>query len=130
MSLRFAIAVTGPAYGTQQASSAYRFAREVLAQGHQLSHIFFYQAGVANANHLLQPASDETDLHALWCALAQETGLTLEVCVAAALRRGVVDASEAQSHGLAGHNLAAPFRLSGLGQLAEALLTCDRFVQF
>ncbi|MGL4504286.1 MAG: sulfurtransferase complex subunit TusD, partial [Aeromonas sobria] len=31
MSLSFAILVTGPAYGTQSASTAYRFARTLLA---------------------------------------------------------------------------------------------------
>ena len=32
MSLSFAILVTGPAYGTQSASTAYRFARSLLAR--------------------------------------------------------------------------------------------------
>lgn len=38
--MRFAIVVTGPAYGTQQASSALQFARAVLNEGHELSSIF------------------------------------------------------------------------------------------
>lgn len=61
MSLSFAILVTGPAYGTQSASTAYRFARTLLAQGHTLSHLFFYQDGVCNGNGLHLPASDETE---------------------------------------------------------------------
>ena len=50
--MRFAITVTGPAYGTQQASSALQFARAVLQEGHELLSIFFYREGVYNANQL------------------------------------------------------------------------------
>ncbi|ART82151.1 sulfurtransferase TusD [Oceanisphaera profunda] len=128
--LRFALLVTGPSYGTQAASDAYRFAQAVLAQAHVLSHVFFYQEGVHNANHLVAPASDETNLQQAWVALAQTQGLRLDVCVAAALRRGVCDAASAEQAGLSQWNLAEPFYLSGLGQLAEAALTADRVVQF
>ncbi len=96
MSLSFAILVTGPAYGTQSASTAYRFARTLLAQGHTLSHLFFYQDGVCNGNGLHLPASDETDLVRLWRDLAEEQGIGIDVCVAAAMRRGVLDEQEAK----------------------------------
>ena len=33
--MRFAIVVTGPAYGTQQASSAFQFAQALIAEGHE-----------------------------------------------------------------------------------------------
>ena len=56
--MRFAITVTGPAYGTQQATSALQFARAVLQEGHELLSIFFYREGVYNANQLTAPASD------------------------------------------------------------------------
>ena len=98
--MRFAIVVTGPAYGTQQASSAFQFAQALIAEGHELSSVFFYREGVYNANQL------------------------------AALRRGVVDETEAGRLGLASSNLQTGFTLSGLGALAEASLTCDRVVQF
>jgi tRNA 2-thiouridine synthesizing protein D len=53
----------------------------------------------------------------------------LHICVAAALRRGVVDETEAGQQGLPCANLQPGFTL-GLGTLAEAALTCDRVVQF
>ncbi|MGL5407157.1 MAG: sulfurtransferase complex subunit TusD [Shewanella sp.] len=130
MSLRFALLITGPAYGSQAASSAYRFACALLAQGHQLSHVFFYQDGVYNGSHLHLPASDEVNLIPLWRALANKQGISLDVCVAAAMRRGVIDEAQAQQHQLADSNLSAPFCLTGLGQLAQALLSADRVVQF
>ena len=128
--MRFALMVTGPAYGTQQASSALQFAQAVLAEGHELSSIFFYREGVYNANQLSAPASDEFDLVRAWQALHEQQGVALHICVAAALRRGVTDETEAKQLGLAGANLQPGFNLSGLGALAEASLTCDRMVQF
>lgn len=128
--MRFAIVVTGPAYGTQQASSALQFARAVLNEGHELSSVFFYQDGVYNANTLTSPASDEFDVVRAWQQLNQTQGVTLNICVAAALRRGIVDETESARLGLAAANLRPGFILSGLGALAEASLTCDRVVQF
>lgn len=128
--MRFAILVTGPAYGTQQASSAWQFARALLAAGHELVSVFFYREGVYNANQLTAPASDEFDLVRAWQQLHAEHQVSLHICVAAALRRGVTDDAEAGRLGLPGANLQPGFVLSGLGSLAEAALTCDRMVQF
>lgn len=60
--MRFALMVTGPAYGTQQASSALQFAHALLDAGHELASVFFYREGVYNANQFTSPASDEFDL--------------------------------------------------------------------
>ncbi len=128
--MRYTLLVTGPAYGTQQATSAWLFARALLTAGHQLDSVFFYREGVLNANQLTAPASDEFDLVRAWQALHQEEGVALNICVAAALRRGVSDAQEAARLQLAGSNLQPGFTLSGLGALAEAALSCERMVQF
>ena len=45
--MRYTLLVTGPAYGTQQASSALLFARALLAAGHQLQSVFFLSRGRA-----------------------------------------------------------------------------------
>ncbi|NIF24174.1 sulfurtransferase complex subunit TusD [Candidatus Pantoea multigeneris] len=128
--MRYTLLVTGPAYGTQHASSALLFARALIAAGHQLESVFFYREGVLNANQLTAPASDEVDLVREWQALHQEQGVALNICVAAALRRGVTDEQEAARLALAGANLQPGFVFSGLGALAEAALSCDRLVQF
>ncbi|MBO1505036.1 sulfurtransferase complex subunit TusD [Serratia proteamaculans] len=128
--LNYCLLVTGPAYGTQQASSAYQFAQALLAKGHRLSSVFFYREGVFNANQLTVPAGDEFDLVRGWVQLAQQHRVELNVCVAAALRRGVTDEQEAAQQGLAAANLQPGFILSGLGSLAEAALSSDRLVQF
>ncbi|MEJ5074745.1 sulfurtransferase complex subunit TusD [Enterobacter ludwigii] len=128
--MRFALMVTGPAYGTQQSSSAWQFANAVLAEGHELVSVFFYREGVYNANQLTAPANDEFDVVRAWQSLHEKHGVALHICVAAALRRGVTDETEAKQLALAGFNLQPGFTLSGLGALAEASLTCDRMVQF
>lgn len=130
MSLRYALLVTGPAYGTQQATSAWQFAQALVEKGHKLESVFFYREGISNANQLISPASDEFDLVRAWQAFAERQNAVLNVCVAAALRRGVIDKTEAELQKLAAANLQAGFVISGLGTLAEAMLTCDRVVQF
>ncbi|AKJ40931.1 sulfurtransferase complex subunit TusD [Pragia fontium] len=130
MSLSYALLVTGPAYGTQQATSAWLFSQALIEKGHKIQSVFFYREGVNNANQLVSPASDEFHLVTAWQTLAEQQGTLLHVCVAAALRRGVVDKQEAELQKLPVANLQSGFVLSGLGSLAEAMLTCDRIVQF
>lgn len=128
--MRYALLVTGAPYGTQQSSSALLFAQALMVTGHQLESVFFYREGVLNASQLTAPASDEADIVSAWQALQQQSGVGLHICVAAALRRGIVDEQESARLELPGTNLAAGFTLSGLGAFAEAALTCDRLVQF
>ncbi|MEM0672673.1 sulfurtransferase complex subunit TusD [Dickeya oryzae] len=128
--LSYCLLVTGPAYGTQQACSAFQFAQALLAQGHRLQSVFFYREGVLNANQLTAPANDEFDLVRAWQQLASSHEVELNVCVAAALRRGVTDATQSAQLQLSGANLQPGFTLSGLGELSQSVLRCDRVVQF
>lgn len=91
---------------------------------------FFHREGVLNGNLLSAPASDEFDLVRSWQRMAADHQVALNVCVAAALRRGVIDETEAHNQGHGQTNLQPGFHLTGLGSLAEASLTCDRMVQF
>lgn len=128
--IKFSIVVSGAPYGSQSASSAYQFCAAAAQAGHEIAGVFFYQEGVLNANQLVSPATDEVNLPDLWAQLAQQYAFPLEVCVSAALRRGVVNEQEAKQLALAQFNLKTPFVLSGLGQLAELSAKCDRLVQF
>lgn len=129
-SLTYTLLVNGPIYGSQSARNAYLFAKALLAKGHQLISVFFYQDGVTNASSLTIPANDEFDLVKAWQELALQYQVKLETCVAASLRRGLISEDEARLHQRVGYNLAKPFEQAGLGGLAEALLTQDRVVQF
>jgi tRNA 2-thiouridine synthesizing protein D len=46
------------------------------------------------------------------------------------LRRGIINATEAERYEKQGHNLTDEFVLSGLGQLVEAGLESDRLITF
>ncbi len=124
------IAVYGAPFSSQASYSAYRFTCAALAKGHQVARVFFYQDGVHNATLLATPPQDEFDLCNAWRELKQQHQLDLVVCVAAALRRGVLNESEAKRHDKAGWNLPPEFELSGLGQMVEAAALSDRFLTF
>lgn len=109
---------------------AFLFAQALLAAGHSIGRIFFYQDAVHIASKLVVCPQDETDWAAAWQKLVQEQQLEAVVCIAAALRRGVLDAAEAKRYGKAGDNLAAGFVLAGLGELHEALQSQGRLVHF
>ncbi len=127
--MKFAIALFAPGYAPSS-RRALRFAQAVLAGGHEITRLFFYQDGVYNAvNNALSP-QDEIDLPHEWQIFVKEHQLDAVVCIAAALRRGVLSAEEAQRHNKPAANLEAPWELSGLGQLHEAAQMADRLICF
>jgi tRNA 2-thiouridine synthesizing protein D len=128
--MKFAILVGAGPYQQQGGDSALQFARAVVAQGHTLTRVFFYHDGVNTATRLASPPQDERDLNRGWRELAAAHDIDLVVCVAAAQRRGIVDANERERQGKDVDNLADGFRIGGLGQLIEAAVDADRFVQF
>ena len=128
--MNISIAVFGAPYSSQSAYTAYRFARAALEAGNKVSKVFFYQDGVYNGNLLAAPPRDEFDVFSAWRQLHQQHGVELVICVAAALRRGVLDEGEARRHDKPAHNLAPEFQIAGLGQLVEMAATSDRLVTF
>ena len=109
---------------------ALRFAQAVLAAGHDIVRVFFYQDGVLTASNNLVVAQDQQDIAKQWQAFIAEHELDAVVCIAAALRRGVLDHSEAQRYQRDTVNLAEGYQLSGLGQLHDALQQADRLISF
>lgn len=128
--MRYALLVEGAPYSRQAAHSALRFAKALVARGHRLESVFFYHDGVYNAARLAAPPQDEPHLYDAWCSLNAEHGTQLQVCIAAALRRGLLDSREAERHGKSGHSVEAPFELTGLGQLIALGQDVDRLVTF
>lgn len=128
--MRYAILLLGAPYSSQAAHSALRFAQAVIARGHRLEAVFFYADGVHNAASLATPPQDEPQIVDGWIDLQRDHDVRLEVCIAAALRRGIIDAAEAARHGKDGHSLAPPFTLTGLGQLIDLGVDCDRLITF
>ncbi|MDV7209791.1 sulfurtransferase complex subunit TusD [Azotobacter beijerinckii] len=127
--MKFAIALFAPPHAPSS-RRALRFAEAVLASGHEINRLFFYQDGVHNASGSIVTPQDEADLAAQWRAFVERHELDAVVCIAAALRRGVLDAQEAQRYGRAAVAVTPPWELSGLGQLHEAAQHADRLVCF
>lgn len=127
--MKFAIALFAPAH-SPASRRALLFAQAVLAGGHEIVRLFFYQDGVHSASSNVVAPQDELDVAGQWRELVTGNGLDAVVCIAAALRRGVLDSAEAHRHGRAGANLQAPWELSGLGQLHEAAQGADRLISF
>lgn len=127
--MKFAIALLA---GGQDpaARTALEFARAVLASGHSINRLFFYRDAVHLASGLGVQPQDECDLAAEWRDFIRLHELDAVVCIAAALRRGVLDAAEARRWERDQSNVQAPWVLSGLGQWIDAMQRADRVVTF
>jgi tRNA 2-thiouridine synthesizing protein D len=128
--VKFSIQVNEGPYQHQAADTAYQFAKAAIAAGHEIFRIFFYHDGVNNATRLAVPPQDDRNIAKQWSELAKEHNLDMVVCIAAAQRRGLMDADEAKRQGLDANNITEGFRISGLGQLIEAGIESDRLIVF
>ena len=127
--MKFAIALYSAAHAPSS-RRALRFAEAVLAGGHEIVRLFFYQDGVYSASSNIVTPQDEPDLAQQWAVFVSEHQLDGVVCIAAALRRGVLNEAEATRYQRSAVNLTAPWDLSGLGQLHDAIQAADRLICF
>ncbi len=131
--MKFSIQVNEGPYQHQASDSAYQFAKAAIENGHEIFRVFFYHDGVNNASRFTVPPQDDRNVVNNWADLGivdADGNPELVVCVAAALRRGMLDESEAGKNGVEGNNIHPAFRISGLGQLIEAGIQSDRLVVF
>ncbi len=128
--MQLAIVVNEGPYTHQASDTAYQFTKAALAKGLKIFRVFFYHDGVNNGTRLTVPPTDDRNLQKLWTELGEAHQLDMVVCVAAAQRRGILDADEAKRHSKDVSNIAPGFRISGLGQLIEAGIQADRLVVF
>ena len=128
--MKFSIQINEGPYQHQASDSALQFAKAALAKGHEIFRVFFYHDGVNNATRLAIPPQDDRNITQQWVALQKAHNLDLVVCIAAAQRRGMLDADEMKRQGKDANNISEGFRISGLGQLIEAGIESDRLVVF
>jgi len=126
----FSLAIYSAPYSSQASDSAYRFALALLESGHTLYRVFFYHDAVHAASSLSTPPQDETHFTQQWQAIAQKHNIDLVICIAAALKRGLLNQQEARRYEKPAANLAAGFEISGLGQLVDAAVMSDRLITF
>ncbi|PBJ24119.1 putative sulfurtransferase DsrE [Pseudomonas ogarae] len=127
--MKFAIALFSAAHAPSS-RRALLFAQAALAGGHEIVRLFFYQDGVYNACASVVTPQDEQDLPQQWRTFVSDNQLDGVVCIAAALRRGVLNKEEAQRYQRSAASVEAPWALSGLGQLHDAIQDADRLICF
>ena len=110
--------------------AALDFARALLNEGHQLRNVFFYQEACYVALSGQTPIQGQTPLAHEWRTLAIQHNFPLQVCIANALRRGLVDSREQQRYQLEHITLDEGFSLTGLGEIASSIQESDRVLQF
>jgi tRNA 2-thiouridine synthesizing protein D len=89
--MKYAIVVNEGPFNHQASDSAYHFVKHALAKGHEVQRVFFYYDGVHNGNKHSAPQSDDRNIVKRWSQLAETNQIDLTICVAAGLRRGIVD---------------------------------------
>ena len=102
----------------------------MLESGHQIHRIFFLDEGVHCGRADSIYPQDEQNPMSAWQSLAQEHGVELLLCVSSALKRGLLDETEAARHSVAAATIDASFTIAGLGQLIDATAHSDRLMTF
>lgn len=128
--MKFALIVTAAPHQSQAARAALQFTRAALAAGHGIARVFFYFDGVSIGSSFVVPPQDSTDVATEWQALSAEHEIELAVCIAASLRRGLLNTEEAGRYEKSGANLRQGFTIVGLGQLVDAMIDADRCITF
>lgn len=117
-------------YTSQSSLSAIEFAKACITSGHEIYRVFFYHDGANSGSFLQTPQQDEINIQKSWQTLATENNIDLVICIAAALKRGQLDTTEATRYEKSQFNVDTPFTLSGLGQLVDAQLNSDQTITF
>jgi len=128
--VKFSIVIYAAPYSAESAATALRFAQSLIEQGHELYRLFFFGDGVHNASKLTVVAQDEINLQQQWSKLIEKHDIDSVICVSSALRRGVLDQTEADRHELGTASAYESSEVAGLGQLVDAALYSDRVVNF
>ncbi|MEM9102760.1 MAG: sulfurtransferase complex subunit TusD [Pseudomonadota bacterium] len=125
----FTLLVTGSPFTGQAHYSAMNFCEAIYQKQCRINCVFFYQDAVLVAS-CLNDFDGKVRLQNSWASLAKKYQFNLDVCVAAAVKRGVYDQEEMQRDDKLTYNLAEGFQLSGLGVLVESMSKTTRTVEF
>ena len=127
--MNFVLAVHGAPHSSNSGEHAIGFAKAAMAQGHHIERVFFYHDGVLHGLSSQVAPQSENDLCKAWSELADH-GIELAVCIASAIKRGVINAEEQARYEKTSPTLAPGFELVGLGQLIAGIQHADRYIEF
>lgn len=129
--MKFSLLITGSPTSTRACHSALDFALALMRNGdHSLAGVFFYEDATYIANHYAMPPRDECHISQEWADFSAQYETPLYVCIAAAVRRGVINDTEAKRYELKGSSLAKEYQLEGLGTLVSLSNKSDKVVRF
>ncbi len=128
--MNYTLVIHGAPASGQSCQTALCFAKAAIARGHNIARAFFFRDAVHIGSSLTVSPQGEADLHKEWKALAKNHGIDMVICISAALKRGLVDATEARRYECSAHNIEAPFTISGLGQLVDGAASSERVITF
>ena len=114
---------------SQASLNAYEFAK-AAAKDHSLYRVFFYQDGAYHGSSSAQPLRDQLNLSELWASLAKEHAIDLVVCIAAGVKRGVLNNEESNRYLLPSSTIKTAYSLNGMGDMVDATLKSDRVITF
>ncbi len=128
--MKFNLLVTEGPYTHQASDTAFHFAKAAIDSGHEVVRVFFYHDGVHNATRLSFPPADDRNVIDRWIRLADGHGVDLAVCIAASLRRGVLNENSARQNSAMMANLDSHFKVAGFGYFIEGSMIADRTLVF
>ncbi|MGH1470199.1 MAG: sulfurtransferase complex subunit TusD [Cellvibrionaceae bacterium] len=100
------------------ADSAFRFAKTLIREGHEIYRVFFFNEGVLHC--ISHP--HKLSLPEQWQKLILDHNVDAVICSASAEKRGIT--TDGRSVPLEG------FTISGLGQLIDGVSESDRVISF
>jgi len=125
----FSLLILSPP-SSQASLSAYQFAHALLLEKHSLYRVFFYHDAAYNGSNLQCIGQGEFDVTKAWDTLQNQYEFDRVACIAAGLKRGIINEAEALRYEKENHNLNNNITLSGLGDLADATVKSDRLITF
>ena len=111
-------------------SAAFSYCRALLESGHHIQRLFFYHESVQLGSNLSISAQDELNPAKAWQDLIDTYKIEAVVCIASAMKRGVIDADEASRYDKPAFNLASGLQLAGLSDWIDAVNHSDQHIVF
>jgi tRNA 2-thiouridine synthesizing protein D len=128
--MKLSLLVLSAPYASGSADTAWHYADAAVTLGHELNRVFFYDEGALNGTLSSIPPQDEDHRTRRWAELKQRSGCELVLCIASALKRGMLDTTEATRYEQPGATIHPAFELGGLGLLVDASAKSERLITF
>lgn len=110
-------------------AAAAEFTAAVLRKGHRIDRVFMYKDAAYTALSEQTPPQGQEPAFAPWLKLLESHSFPLQVCIANAIRRGVLNEDEANRYEKK-PTIHPAFELCGLGEVASAFAESDRVITF